>query len=71
MSSGQIALLISFGSLLVAAISLGWNVYRDVIRKPKLVIKLMVGAIIFAGDFVIVVGPVTRRARSYVAMREG
>ena len=50
MSSGQIALLISFGSLLVAAISLGWNVYRDVIRKPKLVIKLMVGAIIFSKD---------------------
>jgi hypothetical protein len=50
MSPGQIALFISFGSLLIAAISLGWNVYRDVIRKPKLVIRLMVGAIIFSQD---------------------
>jgi hypothetical protein len=50
MSSGQIALLISFGSLVVAAFSLGWNVYRDVVRKPKLVIRVMVGAIIFSED---------------------
>jgi len=48
MSPGQIALFISFGSLLIAAISLGWNVYRDVIRNPKLVVRLMVGAIIFS-----------------------
>jgi hypothetical protein len=50
MSSGEIALLISFGSLLIAAVSLGWNVYRDVVRKPKLVIRLMVGAIIFSKE---------------------
>jgi hypothetical protein len=50
MSSGQVALLISFGSLLIAATSLGWNVYRDIIRKPKLVITLMVGAIIFSRE---------------------
>jgi hypothetical protein len=49
-SSGQIALLISSGSLIVAAISLGWNVYRDVIRKPKLAVTLMVGAIIFSKE---------------------
>ncbi len=45
MSAGEVALLISFGSLLVAAISLGWNVYRDVIQKPALRISLMVGLI--------------------------
>ncbi len=50
MSAGQIALLISFGSPLVAATSLGWNVYRDIIRKPKLIITLMVGAIIFSQE---------------------
>lgn len=50
MSSGQIALLVSFGSLLVAAISLGWNVYRDIIRKPKLVVTVMVGAIIYSRE---------------------
>ena len=45
MSSGEIALLISFGSLAIAATSLGWNIYRDVIRKPKLHVHLMVGQI--------------------------
>lgn len=50
MSSGQVALLISFGSLIVAAISLGWNVYRDVIRKPKLAVRLLVGAIIYSRE---------------------
>jgi hypothetical protein len=50
MSDGQIALLISLGSMLVAATSLGWNVYRDVIRKPKLRITLLVGGIIFSQE---------------------
>ncbi len=45
MSAGEIALLISFGSLLIAATSLGWNIYRDVIRKPTLRVRLMVGQI--------------------------
>jgi len=52
MSAGEIALLvsfgsliISFGSLIVAATSLCWNVYRDVVRKPLLRISLMVGLI--------------------------
>ncbi|PIS37867.1 MAG: hypothetical protein COT35_03790 [Nitrospirae bacterium CG08_land_8_20_14_0_20_52_24] len=31
-----IAVLISLFSLVVAAFSLGWNIYRDVILKPKL-----------------------------------
>ena len=45
MSAGEIALLVSFGSLLIAATSLGWNIYRDVVRKPALRISLMVGLI--------------------------
>jgi hypothetical protein len=43
------AVLISFGSLFVAAISLGWNIYRDVIRKPRLRVVLM-NAVITAGE---------------------
>jgi hypothetical protein len=50
MSAAQVALLISVGSMLVAATSLGWNIYRDVIRKPKLRITLMVGAVIFSRE---------------------
>src|SRR5881394_3227622 len=50
MSVAQIALWISFGSMLAAGTSLGWNIYRDVIRKPKLRITLMVGAVIFSRE---------------------
>lgn len=32
----ELPILISFGALVISAFSLGWNVYRDVIRKPKL-----------------------------------
>lgn len=32
----ELPLLISFGALVISVFSLGWNVYRDVIRKPKL-----------------------------------
>jgi hypothetical protein len=46
MSAGEVALLISFGSLIVTAASLFWNVYRDVVRKPVLRISLMVGLIV-------------------------
>lgn len=41
-----IALLISILSLAVAALSLGWNIYRDVILKPKLKIGFGVKEII-------------------------
>jgi hypothetical protein len=46
MSAGQVALFISFGSFIVAATSLVWNVYREVVRKPVLRISLMVGLIV-------------------------
>lgn len=32
----ELPILISFGALVISVFSLGWNVYRDVIRKPKL-----------------------------------
>ena len=48
MSAGEIALLISFGSLVIAAISLGWNIYRDIVLKPTLRVRLMVGQIVHA-----------------------
>ncbi len=32
---GAVAIFISVFSILIAAFSLGWNIYRDVILKPK------------------------------------
>ena len=46
METAEIALLISLGSLVVAATSLGWNIYRDVIRKPRLRVSIKVGQVI-------------------------
>jgi hypothetical protein len=36
MTNDQIAILISTASFVLAAIALGWNVYRDIILKPRL-----------------------------------
>lgn len=38
MSESEIAILISVVSAVIAAFSLGWNVYRDVVLKPKVVV---------------------------------
>jgi len=46
METAYIALIISCCSVLVAGTSLGWNVYRDVIRRPKLHISLMTGQVV-------------------------
>jgi hypothetical protein len=35
MDKATIALLVSVGSLLVAGLSLGWNIYRDIVLKPR------------------------------------
>lgn len=43
-----IAVAISILSLVVAAFSVGWNVYRDVILKARL--KVSVGVSVVAGD---------------------
>lgn len=40
------ALTISFISLLLAGLSLGWNVYRDVVLKPRLRVRVQISAIV-------------------------
>jgi hypothetical protein len=35
MFTDQIALVVSFFSVIVASLALGWNIYRDIILKPK------------------------------------
>ncbi len=45
MTSNEIAILISFASFGVATIALGWNIYRDIVLKPRLrvsVAKVMI-----------------------------
>jgi len=42
----EIIIYISFLSLAIAALSLGWNIYRDVIIKPKLKVNVSVSNII-------------------------
>ena len=37
--SGTISLLISISSFLIAALALGWNIYRDVIMKGRVKIR--------------------------------
>lgn len=45
MNAAYVAIGISFCSLLIAALSLGWNIYRDVIRKPHLRVSIMNGVL--------------------------
>ncbi len=40
-----IAILISCASILIASLSLGWNVYRDIVLKAKLKVRFMIGLI--------------------------
>ena len=46
MSIAAIALAISFASLVLAAVSLGWNIYRDIVLKPKLRVAIRVAKVI-------------------------
>ena len=41
----NLAIIISFLSLLVAAFSIGWNIYRDVIMKARLRVNFMIAMI--------------------------
>ena len=45
MSKDTIAIFIISVSILVASLSLGWNIYRDIILKAKLKVRFMVGLI--------------------------
>jgi hypothetical protein len=49
MDTSQIAIIISIFSVLVAAFSLGWNIYRDVILKPKVVVTFAIKNIVAVG----------------------
>ena len=42
MSLGIVAIIVSVFSVLLAAVSLGWNIYRDVILKPKVKVHFAV-----------------------------
>ncbi len=46
MSTADIALVVSIGSVIVAGTSLGWNIYRDAIMKPKLRVAVRVAKVI-------------------------
>lgn len=50
MKTEIIAIIISCFSITIAALSLGWNIYRDVILKPKLKVSFKIGEIIWEGQ---------------------
>src|SRR5450756_1986834 len=43
------AILISLFSIVIAGVALGWNVYRDVILKPKLRVRFSVANVVTPG----------------------
>lgn len=43
MTTSEIAIVISVASVSIAGFSLGWNIYRDVILKAKVVIDFSIG----------------------------
>ena len=45
MDKATIAILVSVGSLLVAGLSLGWNIYRDIVLKPRVKVSFKKGNI--------------------------
>lgn len=49
METAQIAIIISIFSVVVAAFSLGWNIYRDVILQPKVVVTFAIKTIVGEG----------------------
>lgn len=46
MDNSSVAILVSLISVGVAALSLGWNIYRDIVAKPKVAIGFGVSEII-------------------------
>lgn len=48
MNAAQLALLISLGSAIIAATSLGWNIYRDVILKARVRVSIAIKKIVQA-----------------------
>ena len=46
MQTDQLALVVSIVSALIASLALGWNIYRDVVLKPKVVVSFSVVVIL-------------------------
>lgn len=46
MATDQLALIVSVVSALIASLALGWNIYRDVVMKPRLVVSVAVVTIL-------------------------
>lgn len=46
MATDQLALIVSIASALIASLALGWNIYRDVVLKPKVVISFSIVVIV-------------------------
>lgn len=42
MATDQLALIVSIVSAIIASLALGWNVYRDVVLKPKVVMSFSI-----------------------------
>ena len=45
MKQDNLAIIISSISIFIAALALGWNIYRDIILKAKVKVKFMLGFI--------------------------
>ncbi len=43
MNKANFALIISFLSIFIAVLSLGWNIYRDIVLKARVKVKCMIG----------------------------
>lgn len=50
MATADVALLISAISVLIALFALGWNIYRDVIIKPKVRVRFQLSVVVQEGD---------------------
>ena len=46
MAEDKTPILISLGALVLSCFALGWNVYRDVILKPRLKVRLMISFVL-------------------------
>ena len=42
MATDQLALIVSIASALIASLALGWNIYRDVVLKPKVLVSFSI-----------------------------
>ncbi|MEQ1813502.1 MAG: hypothetical protein ABL860_03500 [Candidatus Nitrotoga sp.] len=45
MSKDDIAIVVSLASICLAAIALGWNIYRDIVLKPRLRVSVFKGTL--------------------------